>query len=361
MTIPSRPAPPPPQTSVSRYTPTTNWDDTPFQPHRPPPIPSQHPQQHQNAMLKTKKAPPPRPPPPKVQNLPELKKPGQPQSINILSNLFGVTGKKSNNKVITKLPPPPPTNHHHHHRPPTMTPVSTPSSTISDCQLISFDSPPGSPTLTQKSSSDCISVDSFSSDSNYSSPHNGSMSQTESGFEDDFGQVSINKDPWDVFPASKTVTSGKTNIGGSSFYASTATIRVPPASTKTTEFLDPLCNGKSAVPKVQTKVMPTIIKPTIPTKPMVGNLGGNFSKLKINERFSTNTQNHFPLHPSVAVPSYFDEVEEDDLPSLPMPTCPPPPPPPEVSLDEEQEKNSYGIALFDFDGQQDDDLCFRVR
>jgi hypothetical protein len=220
---------------------------------------------------------------------------------------------------------------------------------MSDLQLINFDSPPGSPTLTQKSNSDCISVDSFSSDSNYSSPHNGSMSQAESGFEDDFGQsVAINKDPWDLFSASKTITTGKTNVGGSSFYGSTATIRAPPSIATPTEFLDPLCNGKTAVPKLQTKVMPTIIKPAVPVK-------STTEKPRPLEAYRLSI-----VQPTLSSSS-FDEVEDYDLPSLPMPSCPPPPPPTVEFVDDmDQEMESYGIALFDFNGEHDTDLSFRV-
>lgn len=67
-------------------------------------------------------------------------------------------------------------------------------------------SPPSSPTLTTRSSSDGVSVDSLSSDGNSNPslfPSSGNISQAESGFEDDFdffGLVSSKKyaqnDPW---------------------------------------------------------------------------------------------------------------------------------------------------------------------
>lgn len=103
MTIPSRPAPPPPSSSstssstssgsfagnnnnhsitATRYTPTTNWDDKPFN--------------GSNCINNSKKMlPPPRPPPPKINALPALKKPGSQHSVNILSNLFGVKRSKT--------------------------------------------------------------------------------------------------------------------------------------------------------------------------------------------------------------------------------------------------------------------------
>lgn len=122
--VPSRPAPaPPPSGNSHRYTPTTNWDDSPFD------------------APQSRKVPPPRPPPPRVQPSPiestwsngssasgakskglgaPFKK-ATPQSVNILSNLFGSRGSNANNAKVAngqgpKLPPPPPAlkKHHHH-------------------------------------------------------------------------------------------------------------------------------------------------------------------------------------------------------------------------------------------------------
>lgn len=61
----------------------------------------------------------------------------------------------------------------------------------------------------------------------------------------------------------------------------------------------------------------------------------------------------------------FNESEEDTLESLPMPNCPPPPPPPEIFLEdngaiESNKQESYGLALYSFNGDQDDDLNFKV-
>lgn len=124
--VPSRPAPaPPPPSSIAansthRYTPTTNWDDSPFDT-----------ESHQS-----RKVPPPRPPPPRVQPSPVEStwnnsngakskvlgipfKKATPQSVNILSNLFGSRsgGSSSGSKTqVLKLPPPPPAlkkTHHH--------------------------------------------------------------------------------------------------------------------------------------------------------------------------------------------------------------------------------------------------------
>ncbi|XP_055608608.1 uncharacterized protein LOC129755926 isoform X2 [Uranotaenia lowii] len=450
MTIPSRPAPPPPQASSSnktnRYSPATNWDDNPFGSsssmngqstsshiYQPPPMVS----------AKPKKVPPPRPPPPKM--VPALKKPGQQQSINILSNLFGQKRNLGTSKTAPppvsssqkgsapiKLPPPPklpqpPSSSSQHHMPNYGSVASTPSASGVD-MLISFDSPPSSPTFTQKSCSDCISVDSFSSDSNYSSPNNGNMSQAESGFEDDFvshhdyqrsktttpasmglngPKVNAMKDLWDLSdpfgmapPAPTKATPGgsstSTNNNSSSNYTiyaplSSATIRAPAVNSKLYEadFVDPLCNGKSVAPKVQTVSMPTIIKassgsgsagssqkstpvhhhPAIKPKPI--GLNQPPAPHWLASKPIVNNM-HVQNETVVGFVHQIGEESLDSLPSLPMPNIPPPPPPPgcvvedtvdpllssEV-LDEHQEP--YGIALYDFNGETDEDLGFRAN
>lgn len=387
MTIPSRPAPPPPQASnklPNRYSPATNWDDTPFSNVAAPPV---------------KKAPPPRPPPPKV--VPALKKPGQAQSINILSNLFGQkrgSSQKppvSQKPVLMKLPPPPklpPPNH-----------SAANAAAPATSELISFDSPPSSPTFTQKSCSDCISVDSFSSDSNYSSPNNGNMSQAESGFEDDFVvtaehgrrskvttpsatiSTSSSRDLWDLSdPFGMPTTTGTSHTGSNStIYApvGSATIRVPTVNSKLydPDFVDPLCNGKTVAPKVQTIAKPTIIKSVIPN-------GSSSSSSAASSQKSTPIHHHLEIKPKPvltppiwsikpaatapivpAVTTSFDDAEEeeeslDSLPSLPMPNIPPPPPP--VVVEDEVEDNlrdPYGIAMYDFAGETDEDLSFRTN
>ena len=107
MTIPSRPAPAPPPPGSNgnphRYTPTTDWDDRPFE--------NAAVQKSSAASGIYKKVPPPRPPPPKANptaggaGFQALKKSSQPpQSINILSNLFGTKRSKT---PPTNLAPPP--------------------------------------------------------------------------------------------------------------------------------------------------------------------------------------------------------------------------------------------------------------
>ncbi|XP_055636103.1 SH3 domain-containing protein 19 isoform X2 [Toxorhynchites rutilus septentrionalis] len=424
MTIPSRPAPPPPQTisnKTNRYSPATNWNDTPFSPQHSIGTNSSR-QQTQLTVnqtgIKPRKTPPPRPPPPKV--IPALKKPGQPQSINILSNLFGQKRNHSGSKtpvslqkgqIPMKLPPPPkqppPLNHHgaNYGSISSVTQHSNHGSTNgADQQLISFDSPPSSPTFTQKSCSDCISVDSFSSDSNYSSPNNGSVSQTESGFEDDFvvsqgdhhrskaSTPSAMKDLWDLSDpfgmppvgAKPSASSGNSH----SIYAplSSATIRAPAVNSKLyeAEFVDPLCNGKTVVPKVQTVAKPTIIKASTAAS------GGSQKSTPVHSlktRVPVPTQqlpSWASTKPPLVVPtiyfpesssgnSSFGDADEplDSLPSLPMPNIPPPPPPPCVNTDDlaaltignhhQQQEEAYGIALYDFNGETDEDLSFRAN
>lgn len=386
MTIPSRPAPPPPQASsnraANRYSPATNWDDTPFGSSAVAP--------------QVKKAPPPRPPPPKV--VPALKKPGQAQSINILSNLFGQKRGGSTNKppvsqkpVLMKLPPPPklpPPNGYGS--------LATTTTSTANSELISFDSPPSSPTFTQKSCSDCISVDSFSSDSNYSSPNNGNMSQAESGFEDDFVVTEHGRRSKVTTPSSTTISTssssrdlwdlsdpfgmpGTTNSNAHYAPVGSATIRVPTVNSKLyeTEFVDPLCNGKTVAPKVQTIAKPTIIK-TVATSSQKSTPVHHHLELKPKPVLTPPLWSIKPAAPPPTnpPPSTFDDEESsslDSLPSLPMPNIPPPPPPVVVEEDVgvvgsvpepvvvEEHQEAYGVAMYDFNGETDEDLSFRTN
>uniref|UniRef100_A0A2M3YZ52 Putative cofilin/tropomyosin family drebrinlike protein abp1 n=1 Tax=Anopheles braziliensis TaxID=58242 RepID=A0A2M3YZ52_9DIPT len=435
MTIPSRPAPPPPQqqqrsttAAPSRYTPTTDWDFCAFGTAT-----GASQQQSQQHGTKQKKPPPPRPPPPKVQPsqlapiVPALKKPGQPQSINILSSLFGQkrssSGSSANGKTnasvvqkssnsssssvpIKLLPPPAPL------APPpssrsggsstygslaSSTGTGTAASSSGDMQLITFDSPPSSPTFTQKSCSDCISVDSFSSDSNYSSPNGGgNMSQAESGFEDDFvaSAGGFNQPrsgsaagmTWgDLIDPFESNGNGRAAVNYAPLPLTTAQVRAPLVNSKLqqSDFIDPLCNGRTVTSKIPTVSMPTIIKP-----PTVGS-GSQKSTPQHTAAASTSLQ---PLaranltsgggggvfaaskRPTAAAPQaaavvdYFStEVDSfDSLPSLPMPTIPPPPPPPSVSSSSTSgvvdiAEEPYGIALYNFEGETDEDLTLKVN
>lgn len=164
------------------------------------------------------------------------------------------TSRSATHIDIPKLPPP----------------TSVASHDITNLELISFDSPPNSPTLTQKSNSDCNSIGSFSSDSNNYIPQNGRTSQPESGFEDDF---SFGKDAWDTNdpfsplpydPPKSTKSNQKpVTIGSTSFYSYDM---YGSGTAKPADFVDPLCNGKSLLSKEPILTKPTIIKPAI-TKP----------------------------------------------------------------------------------------------
>jgi hypothetical protein len=89
--------------------------------------------------------------------------------------------------------------------------------------------------------------------------------------------------------------------------------------------------------------MPTIIKPTTSSnvirKPLVS---------------------HFPI--SLNEKPSSDDSFEDDPPSPPMPTCPPPVlviPNDEID-DEDEDKESHAISLYDFESDVVEDLNFKV-
>lgn len=171
MTIPSRPAPPPPkpvQTSSNRFG-VQNASSS-----------------SASNKFANKKPAPPRPPPPKVTASVPLKKSG---SQNFLTNLFGASkhNSKTNDKtshtsaeqrIPPKLPAPPAhltSRHQHHHS------INEASGNV---QLINFDeSPTSSPPFIKKSNTGSdVSMDSFCSSN--SSPNNlgcgsGTMSQAE--------------------------------------------------------------------------------------------------------------------------------------------------------------------------------------
>lgn len=283
MTIPSRPAPPPPITRNQRQAPSNSqwincWDDTTAQ------------ETTASCTISSIKKPPPRPPPPKPSkgpnDLPFLKKPGQQQSKNILSNLFG---KRSNSiKTNKSVPLSPPLSSKTSIQKPTSTSTFNNSTTSfsnnnNNLQLISFDSPPSSPTLTQKSSSDCVSVDSFSSDSNSSPLNNYSASQTESGFEDDFLTDTFNSretakkiiskndscDPFSLSSltqnawATKPIVQPKPIVIGKTSFFAPATSSIKATANKQSDFLDPLSNGRCIIAAPPVITMPTIIKPNV--------------------------------------------------------------------------------------------------
>lgn len=405
----------------ARYAPATNWDDSPFD------ILSSNgggsgfttPTTNGNY----KKTPPPRPPPPKIQPKKNLAPtpPVQQQSSNsILSNIFHrkkssraptpnsasrIYGAATYGTTTTNTTTSHNTQQINQHNSwnnawntqssftTSTTTHASQSTSATDGQLISFDSPPSSPTFTQKSNSDCLSVDSFSSDSNFSSPNNGSVSQPESGFEDDFSAAAARSrpattsplDPWETIDAfgppdpSSTANATQPPRYGSVVIGTAPVRNLNAINTRVQSNGDnPLCNGKSLLPPAPALNMPTIIKPKISQKPKA------------------------PKPPTLAKPTNGLLSFNSDLPtppSPPMPQCAPPPPPPVVAtaysssstptvslLDVISGKvdaihldpsaggchqmdsfsntsnggQPYGIALYDFQSIEEGDLCFRV-
>lgn len=414
MVIPTRQAPPVPtqnrgftisniNQSASRYTPTTDWDDKPFDAWAPVAPQQQQQQQkalnHEKAMqqqIKIKKQAPPRPPPPREGFKPAvpLKKPSSAHSNTILASLLSrarlTKPNNNNNKQATSIKTSAPlqplsssTSTHNvfqhqqninNYGAITLKPSASFSSTASsitsnEMKLISFDSPPSSPTFTQKSNSDCVSVNSFSSDSNYS-PNNGFSS--ESGFEDDFvldtSKPSTYKsasviDPFDMLDAfgasSNTyrppIAQKPVNVGNTSFYAFAGNVSSinPNNSKRPADNFDPFCNGKDLIKPSVAPKMPTIIRPNSAGKGKISPVHSTKPKI-----VTTPEPKHVPLMQE----SHFEDAFEDSLPSLPMPCMPPPPPPPAEVLDDgNTETESYGTVLYDFEGEHDDDLCLRAN
>ncbi|KAH8383688.1 hypothetical protein KR009_010042 [Drosophila setifemur] len=373
----------------ARYTPATNWDDDPFA---------------ANGNDRFKKMPPPRPPPPKV--LVNGQKTVGPTSTssstaaggggNLISNIFhrkksttgtasaaaskaaaqnrvyglssghNATSSASSSAAFNEVD----WNAAWNTASATTTTSSTTSSrsnyasqqvlhtnsaVVTEGQLISFDSPPSSPTFTQKSNSDCVSVDSFSSDSNFSSPNNGSVSQPESGFEDDYHRsrpaTQSPQDPWEAVDSFGHIASGVDTFGSAAVRQTYQTAGHLQARSSD----NPLCNGKSLLPPTQSLTMPTIIKPKISAKPKA------------------------PKPPPFigGIPPGYTGSETP--PSPPMPKgAPPPLPPGNISMLDvisgkvdamvlsngcqgylEEELVPYAIALYDFDGVEEGDLSFR--
>ncbi|KAM7361152.1 SH3 domain-containing lethal (3) 05822 isoform 1-T3 [Cochliomyia hominivorax] len=434
----------------ARYAPATNWDDSPFDilagntgfgngvgSGSGGGLASTNSQTSATTNGNFKKQPPPRPPPPKVQpKKGTAPTPPIQQSTNILSNIFhlkkkssraptpnnasriygsatyGTTTNSSSTKISTTS-----TlqsngitsssslstdwnsawnNAPNYNSTSTTATATTHHTATTEAQLISFDSPPSSPTFTQKSNSDCLSVDSFSSDSNFSSPNNGSVSQPESGFEDDFGRsrpaTTSPLDPWEALDAfghtDTTAASSQTATQQPRYGSIIGTAPVRNLSTINTRLQvngdNPLCNGKSLLPPAPALNMPTIIKPKISQKPKA------------------------PKPPLLAKPSN-TSLYSDNLitpPSPPMPQCAPPTLPPTAAInssfpattttssttasmgstynpnvsildvitgkadarqlnaglenyDTEPLEPPHGIALYDFDSTEDGDLCFR--
>lgn len=385
---PVRPAPLPPPVSQSRYSPVTNWNDDPFgsDVFEPTPLHAQ------------KKKPPPRPPPPKI-NHPTNRPSHFIRKPTILTNIL--TRSRGTNNNVTNVQT---TILEHNESQVELfkkVSVNKNAGAVPLASLIDLSSPPSSPTFTTRSSSDGLSIDSFGSDATSStnnhlnSFNNGNVSQAESGFEDDFDLFSSsqkntqdgNSDDWVNFdPFSPPVK---------------PTIAKKPVVTKGNhEYLNPLCNGKTVLPAVRTVKVPTIIraKPARPKPPenlsllkvSFGQSPAPFATMSLNmaKPIDKANVNEFMNTPSIPIPAVEREASfsfaADDF-SPPMPTIPPPPPPvldekelpAEPSLDwpdqgsevpefpgycgEDSESEPHAIALFDYLGDQDDDLPFKTN
>lgn len=184
MTIPTRPAPPPP----GRNQPASNLASAPSHNASSSSVTV-------NKFATNKKQAPPRPPPPKALATATslIKKSGSQKSISILSNLFSasknsskITDKTSHTSAELKMPPkiPAPPSHltsrHHQHQHQELQSIQP---VRNDAQLINFDeSPASSPPSIKKSNTGSDSMDSFCSSN--SSPNNlgfnsGTTSQAE--------------------------------------------------------------------------------------------------------------------------------------------------------------------------------------
>ncbi|XP_024946157.1 SH3 domain-containing protein 19 isoform X2 [Cephus cinctus] len=316
-----------------------------------------------------KKKPPPRPPPPKFpptytenQNGQKPKKPARPTEV--LTSLFGRKATKSQRTNVEYS--------YSRSQASILQPSNVSNGTVSLIDL----SPPGSPTFTTRSNSDGVSVDSFGSDGN-SNPSvitsSGNTSQTESAFEDDFdffcgitNQKVAQNDPWkintvqDPFSSHQISNSSSTNsntvkhVGEASFF----TFNNDNCTMNEVPFNQPSSN--------MTQLTPTIIraKPVKPPAPrsIQKNSSSNVDEFAIKP---------IPLPRSVVpcepVTLDFNSAWNDDLtdePSPPMPSIPPPAPPTEFLKDLEQgtignNESPHGIALYDFNATQPDDLALK--
>lgn len=209
-----------------------------------------------------------------------------------------------------------------------------------------------------------------------------------SGFEDDFSvsefkvcsgttsrSTTFSADPFDCFddfssgkmPPPATVFQPPSNIrnlkpailpkpltvGNASFFTSTnaaAAAAVP--SSLSSNFDDALCNGKSLIVK-PTISMPTIIKP-------VSAKGKAPSPTQL-ELKKTETIREIPSGDSFECDND-EEDSEDSCSSPPMPSFAPPPLPSNaltLAMNED-EREPYAIALYDFETEVAEDLNFKV-
>lgn len=297
----------------------------------------------------------------------------QPKNIAALTTIFRRMKTNDNrSKDLFTLPPPPKASasghsnkHHHHQQPsaysstsagplqsPAQRSLNEPAVTV---ELISFDSPPQSPTPTHRSTSSWASSLSFSSDqattsssgataaTNQNFINHGSLfggvgtpsstattttTHSESGFEDDFGlQAAFDPFSPDVtqMPA-YGFPSAAAAYGSTTAAPTTAAAKSNSTFWSDADFLDPLCNGPTLVQPEAPLAMPTIIRP-VAAKSTMGQARANAmaapstqthqaARSDSRQQRSTNRKPGQQLQPqpSYAIVLYqFDALQEGDL------------------------------------------------
>lgn len=352
MTIPFRPAPPPPPGANIQTNFPTNHHTTVISHQQP----AQQSSTNASHGVRKKNPPPPRPPPPKlVANKSQRRE----QSVNIFSNLFGTAGRSASTSVKSTIGHQRTTQFTNSHKPEPHDFDATTHNNNASVELISFDSPPSSPQFTRNFGDNerTSSANSFESNKSHSHHSNSSsgfssasgggtsaISSLNSGFEDDFfasasgcssssssgGTIAQAVDPYDFIYSNDFPTPSSSGHGGgnSTFYAGpSSTInrkRFP------VEFNDSLCNGKSLLAPEPALAVPTIIRPVVAPKPKNSNKQPT-GKLALAQ-WSSQQQST-----SVAVVGHQANAVSSD-----------------------HHEPSYGIALFGFDAGQMGDLSLKV-
>lgn len=302
-----------------------------------------------------KKVPPPRPPPPKKS--PHQQEQNGTSSKSVVGGLFG------------RVRPPPsrpkPSSAHNS--------MSVPSTPVTEAALIDFSSPPGSPTT--RSGSDGLSVNSFGSES--------SSGNQSSGFDDSFDPFGSILDQNHFVPPKK--------VGVSSFY--TGQFAGDNAQTQPSvadnqdpfEMLARRLDSVSSTPNQQSASASSQMQ----TNPMV--LPHNSAQPSTQNMKSEQKANYRPTIIRTKAPVTSSHVESaggtgntnknqqypgaaEDICSIDWgagsrpggvniidQTIPeePPPLPPRPEAEEEDQDRPYGIAEFDFEASQQDDLSFK--
>jgi len=203
--------------------------------------------------------------------------------------------------------------------------------------LIDFYSPSSSPTLTTRSSSDGLSVNSFGSDGSVSNngqtPCGGSSSLFESGFEDDFdffgglsGSSSFGtplgerNDPWSVVKPQDPFSPPRQQ----SFSVSSASVQKVTGNSAFYKQSNPSSSGAAGSSSITS--MPTIIRPKPGRPPVLPRMRETAGDHTSGSSFPFVTKSRGSSH---LVP-VGDSDDDTGKWSPPMPSIPPPPPPADV-------------------------------